>query len=135
MVTIFEVALILLGYVVYRSHQFGPLVPLSMILLALILFCRLTVEMNDEFVAVRFGPGVIRKKWRLAEIKSCAPVRNRWWHGWGIRWIGRRTWLFNISGWDAVELRVKDGRIVRIGTDEPTKLSELIQGKLTKAAA
>ena len=106
-----------------------------MILLALILFCRLTVEVNDAFVAIRFGPGVIRKKWRLAEIDSCTPVRNRWWHGWGIHWIGRHTWLFNVSGWDAVELRVKDGKIIRIGTDEPATLCELIRGKLNKAAA
>jgi len=70
---------------------------------------------------------------RLAEIQSCRPVRNRWWYGWGIRWIGRRKWLFNVAGLDAVELAMKDGTIYRIGTDEPQKLSELIQDKLKRA--
>jgi hypothetical protein len=133
-VAIFVPAIVLLGYAVHRSQQFWPLVPLSLILLALILFYRLTVAVDIEFVEVRFGPGVIRKKWRLAEIESCGPVRNRWWQGLGIHWIGKRTWLFNISGLGAVELRMKDGRIYRIGTDEPEKLGGLIQGKLNKGA-
>jgi hypothetical protein len=123
-----------IAYLVYHSRQFGPLIPLSVILLAAILFYRLTVAVDEEFVEIRFGPGVIRKKWRLAEIESCGPVRNRWWQGLGIHWIGKRTWLFNISGLDAVELRMKDGRIFRVGTDEPETLSELIQGRLGKDA-
>ena len=123
-----------LGYLVYRSHQPGPLVPLTVLLLAVVLFWRLTVEMDDEFIEVRFGPGVVRKKWRLSEIESCGPVRNRWWHGWGVRWIGKKTWLFNISGLDAVQLCMKDEKIFRIGTNEPRKLNELIQGKLRRSA-
>lgn len=123
-----------IGCLVYHSRQFGALVPLSVLLLAAILFCRLTVEVGEEFMEIRFGPGVIRKKWRLAEIVSCGRVRNRWWYGWGIHWVGKKTWVFNISGLDAVELRMKDGRIFRVGTDEPEKLSELIQGRLNKGA-
>ncbi len=123
-----------LGYLVYRSHQPGPLAPLTVLLLAAVLFWRLTVELDDEFIEVRFGPGVIRKKWRLSEIESCGTVRNRWWHGCGIHWIGKKTWLFNISGLDAVELCMKDGKIFRIGTNEPRKLSDLIQGKLRQSA-
>jgi len=125
---------IFMGWLVYHSRQFGPLVPLSVVLLAAILFCRLTVTVDEEFVEIRFGPGVIRKKWRFAEIESCGLVRNRRWHGWGVHWIGKKTWLFNISGLDAVELRMKDGRIYRVGTDEPEKLGGLIQGRLNKNA-
>ena len=124
-----------LGYLAYHSRQLGPLVPLIVVLTVVVLFSRLTVEVDDEFIEVRFGPGVIKKKWRLAEIQSCGRVRNRWWHGWGIHWIARKTWLFNISGGDAVELWMKDGNIFRIGTDEPQELCLLIQGKLSRSAA
>ena len=126
-----------LGYLVYRSHQLGLLAPLTVLLLAAILFWRLTVEMDEEFIEVRFGPGVIRKKWRLGEIESCGPVRNRWWHGWGIHWIARKTWLFNISGWDAVELWMKDGKIFRIGilrTGQPPKVLEMIRWAMKRDA-
>jgi hypothetical protein len=121
-----------LAYLAYRSHQFGPLLPVALFVLALILLGVLTVEVGDEFVEVRFGPGVIKKKWRLADVLSCQRVRNHWWYGWGIHWIGRNKWLFNVSGLDAVELSMKDGKTYRVGTDEPEKLCQLIQGKLTQ---
>ena len=124
-----------LGYVAFRSHQPGPLVPAALVALALVLFGALTVDVNDEFIEVRFGPGVIRKKWRLADVQSCQKVRNHWWYGWGIRWIGRDKWLFNVSGLDAVELSMKDGKTYRVGTDEPEKLCQLIQGRLNKKTA
>jgi len=123
-----------LGYIAYHSHQFGPLVPMVLVVTVLALFSTLTVKVNDEFIEVCFGPGVIRKKWRLADVQSCQPVRNHWWYGWGIRWIGHGKWLFNVSGLDAVELSLKDGRIYRVGTDEPQRLCELILGKLNKNA-
>jgi hypothetical protein len=123
-----------LGCIAYRSQQVGPLLPMTLVVAALVLFSTLTVKVNDEFIEVRFGAGVIRKKWRLDDVQSCQPVRNRWWYGWGIRWIGHGKWLFNVSGLDAVELSLKDGKIYRVGTDEPRRLCELIQGKLNKRA-
>jgi hypothetical protein len=59
-------------------------------------------------------------------------VRNRWWWGWGIRRIGRGQWLFNVSGLDAVELSMKNGKTYRIGTDEPQRLCEVVQSRLPK---
>jgi len=34
--------------------------------------------------------------------------------------------IFNISGFDAVEIKMKNGKIYRIGTDEPKKLEQAI---------
>ena len=109
--------------------------PLTVILLALVLFYRLQVEVNTEFIEIRFGPGLIQKKLPLAEVESCKIVRNRWWYGWGIRWIGKGKWLYNISGLNAVELCMKNKEIYRIGTDEPESLHEFIQGKVSRAIA
>jgi hypothetical protein len=112
----------------------GPLagffVAIAIVLAMLILFGSLTVSVDNEWVQARFGPGLIGKDFRLSDIAACEPVRNRWYYGWGIRWIPGGCWLFNISGLDAVELRMKNGRRYRVGTDEPQKLSESIQGKL-----
>src|SRR6266478_3859818 len=106
--------------------------PAGVVLLVLFLFGSLTVKVNDESVDIRFGPGLIGKRLRLADVQSCRPVRNSSWCGWGIRWIGRGQWLFNVSGLDAVELSMKNGKRYRIGTDEPQKLCEVIQSKLPK---
>jgi len=36
-------------------------------------------------------------------------------------------WIFNVSGFDAIELTMKNGRIYCIGTDEPEKLEAVIK--------
>ena len=97
----------------------------------MILFSSLTVAVDDAAIAIRFGPGLIRKKIKLEDVAGCVSVRNRWWWGWGIQLIPG-GWLYNVSGLDAVELKLKNGRVCRIGTDEPQKLSEFIQAKLNK---
>lgn len=97
----------------------------------LFLFGTLTVTVDDEAVKIRFGIGLIRKTVPLAGIDSCKVVRNKWWYGWGIRFI-RGGVLYNVSGLDAVEILLKNGRKCRIGTDEPGKLEEFINGKLNQ---
>ncbi|MCK5534936.1 hypothetical protein KAI68_07450 [bacterium] len=104
---------------------------LSVILLcSIILFFKLTVVGNKDFVEIKFGIGLIRKKFYFKEIKSCEVIRNKWWYGYGIR-KSPKGWLFNISGLDAVALSMKNGKVYRIGTDEPQKLSEFIQKSIT----
>ena len=87
----------------------------------LILFTTLTVHIADGVVAVRFGPGLPRRAIPLAEIESARAVRNSWLTGYGIRRVGS-GWLWNVSGRDAVEIKLANGRTFRIGTDEPEEL-------------
>lgn len=91
------------------------------VLACLGLFHSLTVVVDDQTVAIRFGIGVIRRRFPLAQITAVRAVSNPWFYGWGIRWI-RGGWLFNVSGFDAVEIRMADGRLFRIGTDDPERL-------------
>jgi len=107
-------------------------IPLTLVIVfvpVIILFTNLTVIVDDDYVRIKFGAGLIRKKFKLDDIESCSIVRNKWWYGWGIH-LTPRGWLFNIAGLDAVELVMKNERIYRIGTDEPQKLDALIQNKL-----
>lgn len=92
-------------------------------------FRDLTVEVGHESVHLRFGTGLIRKSFMLSEIESTAVVRNSWLNGWGIRYIGN-GWLYNVDGLDAVELRLRNGRRARIGTDEPAALETAIRERL-----
>lgn len=101
------------------------------LLLCMVIFGSMTVTVNDTTVTVQFGPGPIRKTIQLLDIDSCRAVRNPWWWGWGIRRIPS-GWLYNVSGFDAVELVMKNGRIFRLGTDEPQALAEFIRSKLSR---
>ena len=94
----------------------------------------LTVEVTEEEIKVCFGRGPIRKTLPLEDVETVQPVKNRWYYGWGIRWFPG-GWLLNVSGLDAVELRLRDGRKYRIGTDEPARLSAAIEGRLTARRA
>src|SRR5262249_1962826 len=100
-------------------------VPLALLGLVLVLFLALTVEVDLEAIRVWFAPGVIRKRSPLAEVRSWRAVRNPWYCGWGIR-VGPRAVLWNVSGFDAVELDLPEGRRFRIGTDEPEALLRAI---------
>jgi hypothetical protein len=112
----------------------GARVAVAVLLAVVVLFPSLTVTVDPEGIEVQYGTGVIRRRFPLAEVDTCAPVRNPWWWGWGIKVMwgsgGRPGWLYNISGLEAVELRMKDGRLIRIGTDEPERLSEAIREQL-----
>lgn len=85
----------------------------------------LTVTVDAHSVRIRFGPGVFWKTYSLADISESLPVRNGWWWGYGIRWY-IRGWLYNIAGMDAVEVRFKSGKHIRIGTDEAEQLAAAI---------
>ncbi len=93
---------------------------------ALVLFSSLTVVIWEEELEVRFGPGLIRKRFKLGDIESCRAVKNHWYYGWGIRLTPHGV-LYNVSGFHAVELKLRTGKKFRIGTDVPQELEEAIR--------
>jgi len=106
---------------VWLSGQWPAAAVLLVLAVVGFLFSSLTVEVGDHELRWHFGPGFPSYRLALNEIASVAAVRNHWWNGWGIR-IGPRSRLYNVSGLDAVELRLKSGEIRRIGTDDPQGL-------------
>ena len=93
------------------------------------LFGSLKVTVDETSVRLKFGIGVIRKTILLSDVHSCAKIRNNALCGWGIRYIGN-GWMYNVSGFDAVELSLKNGRRFRIGTDDADNLLFAIQTKI-----
>ena len=90
------------------------------------LFHSLTVRVSRNDIFLSFGVGLIRKRFLIHDIESATIVRNRWYNGWGIKkiWGG---WLYNVSGFDAVEIKLKNGRRYRIGTDQPCELLAAVE--------
>ena len=114
----------------------APLAWLILVFLlgVLVLFYNLTVEIDDAYLRIAFGIGLIRKRFPLDQIESCLPVRNSWLYGWGIR-LTPHGWLYNVSGLDAVELKMKSGKTCRIGTDEPEVLAAALREALESSGS
>ena len=82
---------------------------------------------SKNYLQIKFGYGIFKKRFILKEIISTRIVKNHWYYGWGIRvWLWPRMLIFNVSGFDAVEIIMKEGNRYRIGTDEPKKLERAI---------
>jgi hypothetical protein len=91
----------------------------------LLVFSSLTVAVDHQAISLRFGVGLVRKRIALADVSSWRAVRNPWYAGWGIR-LGPGGVLWNVSGFDAVELVLASGGRFRVGTDEPAALASAI---------
>ena len=91
-----------------------------------VLFHSLTVVISGEDLVVQFGPGVIRKRFKLNEIESCQTVRIPWYYGWGIR-LTPDGMVFRVSGFHAIQIKLKTGKKYLIGTDVPQELEEAIR--------
>ena len=107
-----------------------PLLASSAIVFACaILFDSLTVRVSNDLVEIRFGIGIIRKQFHVDNIKTASIVKNKWYYGWGIR-LTSHGWLYNVSGLDAVEILMHNGKQYRIGTDQPNELHNAINSVL-----
>lgn len=109
-----------------------PAAVAAVLISALVLFSTLTVQVRDGTLAFWFGPGLIRKTVSLGEVVGCTPVTNPWYYGWGVR-MTPYGMLYNVNGRGAVEIVLKSGERLRIGTDQPEKLSETIRAAVRRA--
>lgn len=127
-------AIIGLLWVVSITREFSAPIFLTLIILviALATFATLTVSGDDRRLKISFGIGLFNKSFPFSSIVSCRITRTPWYFGWGLRAIPG-GWLFNVSGFRSVELEMRNGRIYRIGTDEPEKLEFFLKTKLAKS--
>ena len=97
-----------------------------LVIWALLMMSGLTVQIDEDYIRIRFGPGVFFKKFPLSKIVACEPKHKTHCLGWGVRYYFG-GWLYNVAGFKSVEIIFKNGKKARIGTDEPEKLAEAIQ--------
>ena len=124
-------ALVLLFSTILFEAGLEPLL-ISVMFLALFIlasFISLTVTIDEYHLKIKFGYGIFRKKFLLKEIISAQAVRNHWYYGWGIRYWPNKM-IFSVSGFDAVKIVMKNGRVYHIGTDQPQDLEMAINSEL-----
>lgn len=121
---------------VYIGGTFGEaekvIVQLTIVLMcgATIIFSSLTVKVNEKEIVWYFGPGIWKYRIKLSEVKNVNKGRSHPLEGVGIRWNPWKGMLYNVSGLWNVQILRKDGKLTRIGTDEPDKLVKAIQDRL-----
>jgi len=128
-ILIAQIGISLLYIVILTQTGLNVLVLFVMVLIIFLLasFGTLQVIIDENFLHIKFGYGIFRTKFPLNEIASAKKVRNRWYYGWGIRvWFWPYMWIYNVSGFDAVEIIMKSGKRYRIGTDQPEELEHAI---------
>lgn len=118
--------LVILGMILTGERSPTLIAVLVILLACAIVFPSMTIEVSDSVLTWSFGAGIIRKSVQVTDIESAAIVKNFWLYGWGIR-ITPYGWLYNISGFSAVEIRLKSGKRFRLDTDEPEELDRAIQ--------
>ncbi|MFA5987546.1 MAG: hypothetical protein WC797_02765 [Candidatus Paceibacterota bacterium] len=113
---------------VNSGTNFAVTATMALIIFVLVSFTTLTTSIDKDYLQIKFGYGIFRKKFLLSEIISAKQVKNHWHYGWGIRFrLWPKTWIYNVSGFDAVEIVTSNGKIYRIGTDVPGELETAIK--------
>ena len=117
-----------MAYTLPTPGRWGLLAGGVLLIFVAWLFSSLTISVSDSELQWRFGPGLFSYRMALADIAGVSIVRNSALSGFGIRMRpGFR--LYNVSGLDAVELRLKNGDIRRIGTDDARGLAAALRGR------
>ncbi len=124
------VLLIIISLFIFTDYSLLAMIGLIIMLIALGIFASMTVKISAQKMKIQLGLGAIRKHIPIKDIETYRVVTHPWYFGWGIRWWpGMR--IFNVSGFDAVEIVLKNDKIYRIGTDEPDQL-EMAIAKLVR---
>ena len=94
----------------------------------------LTVVDEGTWLAIRFGPlPLFRRKVRYADIEKVEIGRTLVLDGWGIHYSVKGGWVWNLWGRDCVVVYLKNGGVLRIGTDDATNLACFVEGKMAGA--
>jgi hypothetical protein len=93
---------------------------------AVIAFARLQTHVDETAIAWAFTFGFPAGRIALDDLANAAITETNLLEGWGIHWTIWHGWLWNVQGFQAVELVRRDGRTVTIGTDDPQGLLEAI---------
>lgn len=98
----------------------------GLLTLVAITFSSMTIEVNESEISWYFGPGLFKKNLPLEEVGQCKKVKNPLWMGIGIHAYGT-GWIYNVSGLLGVEIELKGGAFIRLGTDQPNHLVQAIE--------
>ena len=106
------------------------LIPIGLIVL--FYFTRLETEIRRDGIYFRFPPFIRKTRiYRLEDIKQCYvrkynPIME--YGGWGYRMAGKKSGTaFNVSGNMGVQIELKNGKKILLGTKKPDEIREALK--------
>ncbi len=125
------IAIVVLAMFVFFSRtepSTGPGLAIGSVIVAvaIAIFSRLTTRVDSDAVSWSFGWGWPAASVALADIQSVEGTETNLLEGWGIHWTIWHGWLWNVGGFQAVEITKRDGARVTLGTDDPQGLYDAI---------
>ena len=111
---------------IFEGRSLSALITLLIYFFGVASFYSFTIEIVDEKLKFWFGVGVIRKAYSVKEIQSVTAIINPWYYVWGIKSVAG-GWFWAIAPGEAVEILLKNGKVVQLGTDESGKLKAAIE--------
>jgi len=86
----------------------------------------MTIIVTMDDIRFHMGPGVGRKIIPIDDIRSHKMVNVPWYMGRGVKYTGNRT-MYVIAGSHALELELRSGKVIWLGTGEPEALGDALK--------
>ena len=107
------------------------------LLCGLLCFYNITITIDKTYLSFRLGIGLIQKKYKIANIKSCKPYTDtpkRIGIGSKMSFTGNILKYYIVTGFKAIELQFYDSpkTTVLIGTNQPYEISQYVQSLIDK---
>jgi len=112
--------------IIAEDRILSAILMIMLYLSGLVMFYALTVDVSEKKLKFWFGIGVVRKTIVLSEIQSTKVVKNPWYYFWGVKSIPG-GWLYAIAPGTAVEIKLRNGKIIQLGTDQPKELNQALE--------
>jgi hypothetical protein len=122
----------------FTSPGLATLLPLALVIVIIgavgAVFTRLTIRVDADAMTWHFGWGWPSSAISMREIERAEVTQTNLLEGWGIHWTIWHGWLWNVGGFQAVEIFKRNGSGVTLGSDDPQGLFQAIE-RFRKGAA
>ena len=99
-------------------------------------FRQLTCRDEGDHLRISFGPlPIFRRKLLYARLEKVEVSRSRLLDGWGIHLCTRGGWVWNLWGFDCVDIDFTGGKKLRLGTDDPEGLAAFLNSRTPESSA
>jgi len=103
----------------------------ALMLLFAFSFHHLTVSDEGTELLIAFGPlPLFRRRLQYSELEKVERAKSTLLDGLGIHLSPSGGWVWNIWGYECVDVWYRQGRKVRIGTDDPEGLEQFLNQKI-----
>jgi hypothetical protein len=116
---------IMMGSLFAMPHTVDPgpaVLPVMLVIVAAALVAmlsRLTTKVDEGGVSWAFGVGFPSGEIAAGSIARAEITQTNFMEGWGIHWTIWHGWVWNVWGFQAVQIFKNDGTSITIGTDDP----------------